>query len=486
MPALIQTETLELLEWSRLCQQLSTFAATKLGMLAAQRLTIPATQAESLALLTQTREMVYLEMTLATGLQFSGLEDIWEPLEWAERGGILSGNQLLNVATTFAAARQLRRTIDAQDEDVVPVLQGLVAELRTYPELEQEIHRCIDDGGKVTDRANPKLAGIREKLKEVRQRIQQNLQRIMQRHSNALQEAVITMRGDRFVLPIKSSHKDVIPGIVHDASASGSTLYVEPQSLVSLGNQLRQAQRQEQTEEEKVRSVLTEKVAEIIPDIERLLLVCTTLDLAATRARYSLWLGANPPRFVDRPAHENVILRQLRHPLLVWQQQYEDGPTVVPIDLIIQPQTRVVAITGPNTGGKTVTLKTLGIATLMAKVGLYIPAREPVELPWFDQILADIGDEQSLQQSLSTFSGHIRRISRILNALTPSISDPQSVKAIAPEMITSEPITPEAQPDITDIDAETPEISTHSADHSPTPPLPHSPTPSLPHSPTPP
>ncbi|NET48129.1 MAG: endonuclease MutS2 [Merismopedia sp. SIO2A8] len=414
---MIQSETLELLEWSRLCQQLSTFAATKLGAIAARNIKIPTSQEESMTLLAQTREMVQLETTLATGLKFDGLEDIWEPLERAERKGILSGDQLLNVATTFAAARLLRRTIDVQEE--VPILQGLVAELRTFPELEQEIHRCIDDSGKVTDRANPKLSGIREKLKDVRRRLQGNLQRMVQRHSNALQEQVITQRGDRFVLPVKASHKDHIPGIVHDASTSGATLYIEPQSLVSLGNQLRQSQRQEQAEEEKIRSVLTEKVAEIIPEIERLLLICTTLDLACARARYSLWLEANPPRFVDRDNKENIVLRQLRHPLLVWQQQHEEGPTVVPINLIIQPQIRVVAITGPNTGGKTVTLKTLGITTLMAKVGLYIPAREPVELPWFDHVLADIGDEQSLQQSLSTFSGHIRRISRILDAITP-------------------------------------------------------------------
>ncbi len=153
------------------------------------------------------------------------------------------------------------------------------------------------------------------------------------------------------------------------------------------------------------------------PDLEQLLAIATTLDLATAKARYSLWLGANPPRFIDRNDKEVITLRELRHPLLVWQQQHEQGRPVVPINVQIQPQIRVVAITGPNTGGKTVTLKTLGLAALMAKIGLFVPAREPVELPWFEQVLADIGDEQSLEQSLSTFSGHIRRISRILDAL---------------------------------------------------------------------
>ncbi|NEQ32697.1 MAG: endonuclease MutS2, partial [Leptolyngbya sp. SIO4C5] len=151
-----------------------------------------------------------------------------------------------------------------------------------------------------------------------------------------------------------------------------------------------------------------------------LLAIATTLDLATARARYSRWLQANPPRFTA-PA-EVTTLRQLKHPLLVWQAQHEEGHAVIPINVIIQPQIRVVAITGPNTGGKTVTLKTLGLAALMAKAGLFVPAREPVEIPWFEQILADIGDEQSIEQSLSTFSGHIRRISRILDRLTAAQS----------------------------------------------------------------
>jgi DNA mismatch repair protein MutS2 len=427
LTTLIQTETLELLEWSRLCQHLATFAVTKLGAAAARQLSIPSTIAESQSLLSQTREVYQLESTVTSGLSFDGIYDIGDALERAERRGVLSGAELLNLATTLAGARQLRRVIDNQPD--LTVLNALVAELRTYPELEQEIHRCIDDRGRVTDRANPKLEGIRAQLRQAHDRIYESLHRLLQRHSNAIQESVITQRSDRFVIPVKASHKDIIPGIVHDTSTSGMTLYVEPQAIVNLGNQYRQLVRQEQREEEEVRRKLTEQVAEVQPDLERLLAIVTTLDLATARARYSLWLEANPPRFIqfagpESPdaTGESIVLRQLRHPLLVWQQQHEQGPAVVPIDLVIQPQIRVVAITGPNTGGKTVTLKTLGLAVLMAKVGLFVPAREPVELPWFDQVLADIGDEQSLQQSLSTFSGHIRRISRILEAIDPSHS----------------------------------------------------------------
>ncbi|MEH2390219.1 MAG: endonuclease MutS2 [Nostoc sp.] len=412
---MIQSETLELLEWHRLCQHLATFAATKLGATAARHLKIPDSQSQSEQLLGQTKEIYQLETRLTTGLSFEGIQDIGDSLERAERSGILTGDELLAIATTLAGVRNLRRVIDNQED--LPILTELVADLRTYPELEQEIHRCIDERAQVTDRASQKLGEIRTDLRRLRSQITQKLQNILQAKSGAVQEQLITQRSDRFVIPVKAPQKDAIPGIVHDTSTSGATLYVEPNSVVPLGNQLRQIIRREQAEEETIRRILTEQVAAVKPDLERLLAIVTTLDLATARSRYSYWLGANPPRFIQREDSEIITLRNLRHPLLVWQQQHEQGQPVVPVDLLISPQIRVVTITGPNTGGKTVTLKTLGLAALMAKVGLFVPAREPVEIPWFDQVLADIGDEQSLQQSLSTFSGHIRRISRILEAL---------------------------------------------------------------------
>ncbi|MEA5621560.1 endonuclease MutS2 [Nostoc sp. UHCC 0251] len=412
---MIQSETLELLEWHRLCQHLATFAATKLGATAARHLKIPDSQIQSELLLEQTKEVYQLETRLTTGLSFEGIQDIGDSLERAERSGVLAGDELLAIATTLAGARNLRRVIDNQED--LPILTDLVADLRTYPELEQEIHRCIDERAQITDRASQKLGEIRTDLRRLRSQITQKLQNILQAKSGAVQEQLITQRGDRYVIPVKAPQKDAIPGIVHDTSTSGATLYVEPNSVVPLGNQLRQIIRKEQAEEEAIRRVLTEQVAAVKPDLERLLAIATTLDLATARSRYSYWLGANPPRFIRREDNEIITLRNLRHPLLVWQQQHEQGQPVVPVDLLINPLIRVVTITGPNTGGKTVTLKTLGLAALMAKVGLFVPAREPVEIPWFDKVLADIGDEQSLQQSLSTFSGHIRRISRILEAL---------------------------------------------------------------------
>jgi len=416
-PNKIQSETLSLLEWPRLCRHLATFTATNIGTVAAQQLPIPNTQEESKALLSQTVEASELESTVG-GLQFGGIRDIGVSLERARVQAILSGDELLDIATTLSGTRKLRRQIDGQDD--LPVLQALVSDLRTFPELEQEIHRCIDDRGKVADRASAKLGNVRQQVKVVRDRIYAKLQRILQRNSNAVQENLITQRSDRFVLPVKADRKDAIPGIVHDTSTSGATLYVEPHSVVDNGNKRRALRKEEEIEEETIRQQLTFQVAEVLPELENLMITVVRLDLAAARARYGLWMEGNAPRFVKE---EQITLRQLKHPLLFWQQKKEQKGNVVPTDLVMRPDLRVVAITGPNTGGKTVTLKTLGLITLMAKVGMFIPAKEPVELPWFDSVLADIGDEQSIEQSLSTFSGHVKRIGRILDALEKSTEE---------------------------------------------------------------
>jgi DNA mismatch repair protein MutS2 len=391
---------------------------------------MPTSRAESEALLAQTIEVAQLESTVG-GLQFGGIRDIGVALERAQVQGILSGDELLEIASTLAGSRRLRRQIDARDD--VPVLQALVADLRTFPELEQEIHRCIDDRGKVADRASDQLAAVRSQLKVVRDRIYSKLQSILQRQSGAIQENLITQRNDRFVIPVKADRKDAVPGIVHDVSTSGATLYVEPHSLVENGNKRRALRKQEEVEEEAIRQKLTYQVAEVLPDLEHLIITVVRLDLASARARYGLWMEGNAPRFVAEC--EQITLRQLKHPLLLWQQKKEQNSErprdVVPTDLVMRPELRVVAITGPNTGGKTVTLKTLGLVALMAKVGMFIPAREPVELPWFDSVLADIGDEQSIEQSLSTFSGHIKRIGRVLDALDKSLATSEADHANA-------------------------------------------------------
>lgn len=409
---MIEKETLDLLEWPRLCKHLSTFAATKLGVNAALSLAIPSTLGESLELLSQTKEICSLETKVNTAWSFNGIKDIQAFLRRAALQGMLTGTELLDIASTLAGVRRLRKVIE--DNTEIPTLQALVEGISTHITLEQDIYYCIDDSGDVTERASEKLASIRKSLKSYREKIQQNLQSIIQRQGNALQENLITTRAERFVLPVKITHKDQIPGIVHDTSSSGATLYIEPKAVIQLGNNLRQLARQEQREIEVVLKALTAKVASLQDDLQQLVNVATILDLATARTHYSLWLDAKPPELIDSPTTQPIKLQNLKHPLLIWQQKHEQGEKVVPINVNIKPEIRVVAITGPNTGGKTVTLKTIGLAALMAKVGLFIPAAEPVEIAWFEKILADIGDEQSIEQNLSTFSGHINRIIRIL------------------------------------------------------------------------
>ena len=408
----MQAETLDLLEWNRLCQHLSTFTTTKLGAIAAVHLPIPDRYVQTLELLTQTKETYALEERNA-GVSLDGIQNITEAVLRAEKLGILSAGELWAIATTLAGARNLRRQLD--NADYCPNLQILASELRTYPDVEQEIYRCIDEGGNVLDRASVRLGEIRHELTSVRDQILTKLQNIMQRNASSLQEQIITQRSDRYVLSVKSPQRDRIPGVIHDTSSTGMTLFVEPNSVVQSNNRLRQLLKMEQAQIEIVLTDLSAKITAIAEDLQKLLIIVTKIDLAVARARYAYWLGANPPHFAETEA---IVLRQLRHPLLVWQQRNEEGHEVVPVDVLVSPQISVVVITGPNTGGKTATLKTFGLAALMAKAGMYIPAKEPVELPWFDLILADIGDEQSLQQNLSTFSGHIRRIGRILGSLS--------------------------------------------------------------------
>lgn len=408
----MQAETLELLEWNRLCQHLSTFTTTKLGAIAAVHLPIPDRYDETLELLTQTKEAYALEERNA-GVSLDGIQNITEAVLRAEKQGILSALELWAIATTLAGARNLRRQLD--NADYCPNLQILASELRTYPDVEQEIYRCVDEGGNVLDRASVRLGEIRHELTAVRDQILTKLQNIMQRNASSLQEQIITQRSDRYVLSVKSPQRDRIPGVIHDTSSTGMTLFVEPNSVVQSNNRLRQLLKMEQAQIEIILENLSTKITAIAEDLQKLLIIVTKIDLAVARARYAYWLGANPPYFKE---NEAIVLRQLRHPLLVWQQQNEEGREVVPVDVLVSPHISVVVITGPNTGGKTATLKTFGLAALMAKAGMYIPAREPVEMPWFDLVLADIGDEQSLQQNLSTFSGHIRRIGRILDSLS--------------------------------------------------------------------
>ena len=230
---------------------------------------------------------------------------------------------------------------------------------------------------------------------------------------------MIAERNGRPVLAVKAGAAGQLPGLVHDSSASGSTVFLEPQAVIPLGNRIRELEGQERELEEAVLRELSGLVGEQSEALAHLQAVLLRLEAALARARYGAWLGGLRPELSPDPVAP-WALEGLRHPLLLWQERKEAGRPVVPVRVRVAEPVRVVAITGPNTGGKTVTLKALGLAALMARAGLFLPCSAMPQLPWCAQVLADIGDEQSLQQNLSTFSGHIRRIARILEALPPS------------------------------------------------------------------
>jgi DNA mismatch repair protein MutS2 len=412
----IEQEALELLEWPRLSSHVASFTSTAAGKRGCVPLPLARSQADSETLQAETTELLALDGITEGGLSFQGVADIATTVQLCAKGGTAAGEALLELATTLAAARRLRRQIDAPE--LRPVTTALVAELRTLPELEQRLHFCLEEGGRVADRASPALGGLRRQLAGARAERRERLQELLRRWAPMLQDTVIAERNGRPVLALKVGAASQVAGLVHDSSASGSTVFLEPQAVIPLGNRIRDLEGQERELERQLLVELSGLVGEQAESLQALQAVLLQLDLALARARYGQWLGAVRPQLSADPLAP-LSLVELRHPLLLWQQRRQGGKQVVPVTVRVGSDLRVVAITGPNTGGKTVTLKSVGLAALMARAGLFLPCQGTPQLPWCAQVLADIGDEQSLQQSLSTFSGHIRRIARILNALAP-------------------------------------------------------------------
>tara|TARA_Y100001968_G_scaffold297456_1_gene306492 strand:+ start:87015 stop:89405 length:2391 start_codon:yes stop_codon:yes gene_type:complete len=407
-------ETLELLEWPTLCRQLATFSTTVQGEKHCIEFALPPDLKTSQRYLSETLEISALDKSIDGGLSLDGINDIGDILLRCSKGGIVSGEELLKVAETLRSARRLRRQID--DPETRPIISSLMKNMATFPELERLIEFGVEEGGRVADRASEKLSGLRYKWHNLRMERRERLQDLLRRYSSILQDTVVLERFNRPVIALKIGTADQVPGTVHDSSSSGNTVFLEPASIIPIGNRIAELAGAIFEEEQILLAQWSAQVGERFSKLEHLCHVMLQLDLALARARYGDWLKGVPP-LIGKEQDAPFLIEKFRHPLLIWQECFNDGEVVVPISFEVSSELRVVAITGPNTGGKTVALKSLGLAILMTRSGLLLPCIGTPSLPWCNQVLADIGDEQSLQQNLSTFSGHIVRICRIFRAI---------------------------------------------------------------------
>ncbi len=366
---------------------------------------MPATERQEVLRLLDETDAAKERLGLYGSPSFSGVKDVSEPLARADRGGMLNTRELLNIAGLLTAARRVYE-YDAERKGEATAIDRFFSALHTNKYLEDRIHGAILDEETIADTASAELTDIRRKMRIAASKGRQILQKIISSPSYAkvLQEALITQRDGRFVVPVKAECKGSLPGLVHDISSSGATLFVEPMGVVQANNELKEL---EAREEKEIERILRELSAQCADAMEYILLdydMLVHLDMIFARAQLSYTMNASRPEVVRKGA---ISLKRARHPLL-------DQAKAVPVTVELGGDYDTLVITGPNTGGKTVTLKTLGLLCLMAQCGLHIPADSGSTVRVFDRILADVGDEQSIEQSLSTFSAHMSNTVEIL------------------------------------------------------------------------
>ncbi len=434
-------KTLNTLEFSKIIDKLAEYAAFSASADLARSLKPAASLKEANDRLAYTTEARLL-LSLKADISIGGAHDIRQMANIARRGGVLSESDLLDVSCTLISSRSLARNFEKLSNKV-PRLQEIARAFPPPPGIIEAISRCISDRGEVLDNASPKLSSIRSEIKISHSRLLAKLEHMIgdPRTAPILQESIITQRNGRYVIPLRAEFKGKLKSIVHDQSSSGATLFVEPLAVVELNNRWHELQLEERDEVRRILAELSARVGNEAEAINAIVDALALFDFYLTCAKYADDLHASepilkpisPPPDFHHPG-TTIKLLKARHPLL-------DPEKVVPVDVDLDARTFSVVITGPNTGGKTVTLKTIGLMILMAQSGLHIPAQSGSEMSFFDDVFADIGDEQSIEQSLSTFSGHITNIVRILNkARTKTLvlldelgagTDPQEGSALA-------------------------------------------------------
>lgn len=407
MPDIAQKTALDL-DWPRLLRALSKRCATPMGEGEALELKL-LSNADAVAV--RLGEVNDARSLLDGGesVPLDGFTDLTRHLDRASRHAVLEAEELIEVGRSVTSARHLA-TFMAERADLAPklakhALDRTVAEARQLGDLEELLTSCFEDDGKISDRASPDLASLRSQVRSAREKLSRTIEELIERYEDVLQDRYFTVRDERYVLPVRTDAHRRVHGIVHGHSNSGQTIYVEPREITSLGNSLMIARSEVAREEQRILTELSEEVRRRIPVIEAILWGATRIDLRVAAARLGKDMGGTNP---ELSSDGRIRLKAVRHPLLVL-----DGLSVVANDIEFHPG-QVLVISGPNGGGKTVALKTVGLALLMLRAGLPVAADPDSRLPVVDGVLTDMGDDQSLEQSLSTFAAHMSNISRLL------------------------------------------------------------------------
>lgn len=398
-------KALKTLEYTKIIAQLEEFAASELGKKLCREL-VPSTNLEEIRTWQAHTTDAVSRIRMKGSLSFAGTKDVGGSLKRLDIGSSLNIPELLALSSLLtAAARAKAYGRHESDEEAFDSLEPYFAGLEPLTPLNNEIKRCIISEDEVADEASPGLSHVRRSMKNIASRIHNQMNALLNSNRSYLQDGVITMRDGRYCLPVKAEYKNQVAGMVHDQSSTGSTLFIEPMAIVRLNNELRELEIQEQKEIQAVLASLSEQAAPHIDAIRMNMELLGQLDFIFAKAGLSRHYRCSAPVFNDRGY---IHIKDGRHPLL-------DPKTVVPINIWLGKDFDLLVVTGPNTGGKTVSLKTVGLFTLMGQAGLHIPAWEGSELAVFDEVFADIGDEQSIEQNLSTFSAHMTNTVRILN-----------------------------------------------------------------------
>lgn len=401
----MEERTLKVLEFDKIIRRLVSSTVSDLGKEIAEVLLPEKDYMKVNTLLNETSDGVSFIVRKGSP-PLGGIHDIRNSVRRVDIGAVLNPGELLRIADTLRASRNLKSYANDNIINENNSVNELINCLESNRRIEEKIETSIVNEEEIYDGASVALSNIRRQIRDLQNSIKDRLNSIIKSstYQKFMQEAIVTIRGDRYVIPVKQENRSEIPGLIHDSSSSGATIYVEPMAVVEANNNIKQLKIKEQVEIERILQELTSEIGGIIESIKSNISILARLDFIFAKAKLSLDLNCVSPKINN---NGRVIIKKGRHPLI-------EQKKVVPIDFWIGDKFSTLIITGPNTGGKTVSLKTVGLFTLMAQAGLHIPANEGTEMSIFNKVFADIGDEQSIEQSLSTFSSHMKNIVHIL------------------------------------------------------------------------